>query len=133
MRLLALLGEGVLRMLRYSTSSSTRRKLYKMRLLTLLPLLGLAAAHVNHDVEKEMAERREFMLHSRSNLNHCADKIAERGLEKRAAKRRAELATKLAKRNGIEGRDTLPDLRDLVLTCYRTGSHGAPWCRSPRG
>ena len=74
-----------------------------MRLLTLLPILGLALAHGNHNVEKEMAERREFMLHSRSNLNHCADKIAARGLDKRAAHRRAEFATALAKRNGIDG------------------------------
>lgn len=81
-----------------------------MRLVALLPLLGLAGAHGNHNVEEEMAERGNFMLHSRSNLNHCADKIAERGLEKRATQRRAEFATKLAKRNGIEGTGLTPTL-----------------------
>lgn len=34
----------------------------------------LVAAH--GDVAKERADRREFLLHSRGNINHCADKIA---------------------------------------------------------
>lgn len=75
-----------------------------MRPVAFLPVLAaLAAAHGSHDVEKEMLERREFLKHSRSNLNHCADKIAERGIEKRAMHRRAEFANRLAKKNGLEG------------------------------
>lgn len=76
-----------------------------MRPVAFLPaLLALAVGHVHHDVTREMTERREFLMHSRSNLNHCADKMAESGVEKRAVRRRASLANKLVRRNGIEGR-----------------------------
>lgn len=66
-------------------------------------LAALAAGHTDHNYEAEMAQRRDFLLHSRSNLDHCASKLAEGGLEKRAAHRRAGLAGNLAKRNGVRG------------------------------
>lgn len=75
-------------------------------------LAPLAAAHGHHDAAKEMAERRAFLLHSTGNLNHCASQIAERGLEKRAAHRRAGLVSKLAKRSGVEGENG-PAFRDV--------------------
>ena len=76
-----------------------------MRLALLATVLvPLVAAHGSHDVTREMAERREFLLHSRGNLDHCASKLTSRGVEKRAAARRADFASRLAKRSGLEGR-----------------------------
>lgn len=66
-------------------------------------LAAMAAGHAHHDHDAELAQRRDFFLHSRSNLNHCTSKMAEAGIEKRAAHRRAGLASDLAKRNGVRG------------------------------
>lgn len=71
-------------------------------------IAALAAGHADHDHEAEMAQRRDFLLHSRSNLDHCGPKISSAGLEKRAAHRRAGLAGKLAKRSGVQGTPPQP-------------------------
>lgn len=66
-------------------------------------LAAIAAGHADHDHEAEMSQRRDFLLHSPSNLDHCTSKMMEAGLERRAAHRRAGLASDLAKRNGFRG------------------------------
>ena len=76
-----------------------------MRLTAVITTLlaAMAAGHADHDHGAEMAQRRDFLLHSRSNLDHCTSKMTNAGLGKRSAHRRAGLASDLAKRSGVRG------------------------------
>lgn len=95
-------------------------------------LAALAAGHADHDYEAEMAQRRDFLLHSRSNLDHCASKVAEAGLEKRAAHRRAGLASNLTKRNSVRGICPPPQLvRSKVVLMRRSEKSGRASWRIP--
>ena len=79
-----------------------------MHIVALLVfVLGpLLAAH--GDVAKGVAERREFLPHTRGNINHYADKIAECGFERRAVHRWANLGKRMAKRSGVRSRFPRP-------------------------
>jgi hypothetical protein len=74
-----------------------------MRFSTLLSVSGLlsvAAAHPGHDINEEILERRAFKSATRrSDLGHCADKLAARGIERRNMARRVATANKLKRRN----------------------------------
>lgn len=74
-------------------------------LLSASLLAAVAVAHPGHDHHAEMAERRSMLQHSRRDLSHCAAKLKARGIEARNVKRRAEMATSLMKKRGLEGRD----------------------------
>ena len=67
-----------------------------MRLITQCAILLFAygeicAAHIGGDLEREVRERREFLLEHRSTLTHCNENIHTSGLHRRALARRAGL------------------------------------------
>ncbi|KAK1487213.1 hypothetical protein CCUS01_03557 [Colletotrichum cuscutae] len=74
-----------------------------------LALLSGAVAHPGHDLTKEIAERRAFLSTiKRSNLAHCADKLAARGVTARnVARRSAQLNQARQKRNIKRDADTV--------------------------
>jgi DNA-binding helix-hairpin-helix protein with protein kinase domain len=79
--------------------------------------LHLVAAHPGHDHHAELNQRREILGSiQRTDLSHCADKIKKRGLEERAVRRRAELASQLIKRNGLQERDFIASLNTSHLS-----------------
>ncbi|KAJ9636052.1 hypothetical protein H2204_005549 [Knufia peltigerae] len=60
-----------------------------------LPLIAATAlfvatinAHPGHSLDEEIAERAAYLKHSVRNLDHCAEKLRDRGLEKRSISRR---------------------------------------------
>lgn len=71
--------------------------------LTIVLFAGVALAHAEHDVESELAARREFILQSKADLGHCATELSASGIEQRAIRRRDEIAKRLAKNGKIQG------------------------------
>jgi len=71
-------------------------------LLTSALVAGLALAHPGHDHTKEMAERREYLATRKTDLSHCAEKIRDRGLQKRAIRRRQQLADNWVAKRGLK-------------------------------
>lgn len=53
------------------------------------------------ELRQEMAERAEFLKHSKKDLSHCAAKMKARGLEQRAVARRAAIAKTERKKRSI--------------------------------
>ena len=67
-----------------------------MRLISPYAVLLFAfsetcAAHIGGDLEREVRERREFLLEHRSTLTHCNENIHSSGLHQRALNRRSGL------------------------------------------
>jgi sulfur relay (sulfurtransferase) complex TusBCD TusD component (DsrE family) len=71
-------------------------------LLASAMVAGLALAHPGHDHTKEMADRREYLATRETDLSHCADKVRERGLQKRAVERRQKMADELFAKRGLK-------------------------------
>ena len=71
--------------------------------LTAAVLVAAAHAHPGHNIDEEMAARRDFLLSHSNNLNHCAEKQRAGGMRQRAIERRAGLATKLVKSPDLQG------------------------------
>lgn len=75
-----------------------RRDYFTMR-FTQVITSGLALlsssvvlGHPGHDIEKEIAERREYLNSvKQTNLAHCAEKLRARGIERRNVARRQAL------------------------------------------
>lgn len=57
----------------------------------LFALSETCAAHIGGDLEREVRERREFLLEHRSTLTHCNEIIHTSGLHRRALARRSGL------------------------------------------
>lgn len=75
-----------------------------MQLTTALAALAatLVAAHPGHDHSAEQAVRREFLQHHSRGLDHCAEKLALRGVTERSSLRRHEAAEKLREKRGLK-------------------------------
>lgn len=66
---------------------------------------GLVAAHPGADHNKELHERRDFLSKvERTDLSHCAEKFAARGIEKRALERRKAIMESKSKRGMLDKR-----------------------------
>ena len=77
------------------------------------------AGHPGHNVAKEAADFKEFLLHSRSDLSHCAEALRAQGIHERNVERRAKLAEGLMQKRGLEGMvDHWLDTRKHKLTSH---------------
>ncbi|KAF2403110.1 aromatic compound dioxygenase [Trichodelitschia bisporula] len=87
-----------------------------MVLLNLLVLgAGLAAAHPGHDGTAEMRERAAYMATlEKSDLVHCASKLASRGEMQRTVERRREMLRHLRQKRGLD--PDAPHLRPRQVT-----------------
>lgn len=80
-------------------------------ILTAAFASALVAAHPGQDHHAEAAIRRELLQDTKSDLNHCAEKLRARGLTQRQESRRRELARSLRLARGLP---VMPrDLGDL--------------------
>jgi Skp family chaperone for outer membrane proteins len=82
--------------------------IFTMQLITSLAVAAILASNViAHpgqsalEMRQEIAERAEFMKHSKKDLSHCAAKMKARGIEKRAIARRTAMAKDARKKRGI--------------------------------
>ncbi|KAG9229497.1 Intradiol ring-cleavage dioxygenase [Amylocarpus encephaloides] len=75
---------------------------------------GAAVAHPGHDHSKEIAERAEFMKHSKKDLSHCAAKMKARGLEANAIARRNAKAQQARKKRNIAANAPFIQARDTA-------------------
>jgi hypothetical protein len=79
-----------------------------MQLITPLVAIALLASNViAHpgqsalELRQEIAERADFMKHSKKDLSHCAAKMKARGLEQRAIARRTAIAKDARRKRSI--------------------------------
>ncbi|KAH8177593.1 dioxygenase domain-containing protein [Sarocladium implicatum] len=78
----------------------------KSALLATTALAGFVLGHPGHDPTEEMMERREFIQKlGRSDLSHCTDKLAARGVTARNAARRAAAVQAAREKRGLKKRD----------------------------
>ncbi|KAI1847897.1 hypothetical protein JX266_006010 [Neoarthrinium moseri] len=76
-------------------------------LFAIASLLTVPAhGHAGHDVEREMAERRQFLATHTNNLAHCESVHRASGLEQRTVERRLEMAKRLSGDENIMKRQT---------------------------
>ncbi|KAK1772056.1 Intradiol ring-cleavage dioxygenase [Phialemonium atrogriseum] len=78
-----------------------------MRLVSVLSgvlVIAGVSGHPGHNIAEEVAVRRDFLSRNRNDLSHCTNRMRSRGLEQRSIERRATLATKLFKRDGLQVR-----------------------------
>jgi len=76
--------------------------------------LGLAVAH--GDAAKELSARSQFLAVHTNNLNHCAKRHQETGLDERAIQRRAKAVRDLTGNDVFHGR--LRRLRSILWFQY---------------
>lgn len=62
------------------------------------------SAHPGHDVEQEIAERSAFFQGGRRDLSHCAARLKQRGIEKRAIQRRSAAVRSLRRDVALKSR-----------------------------
>lgn len=86
-----------------------------------LPLIAATAlfvatinAHPGHSLDEEIAERAAYLKHSVRNLDHCAEKLRDRGLEKRSISRRVAKIQQL--------RDEVAQKKSMFGCCADTPS-----------
>ena len=79
-----------------------------MKLIAPLATAAILASNViahpgqsSLELRQEIAERAEFMKHSKKDLSHCAAKMKARGLEQRAIARRTAMAKDARKKRSI--------------------------------
>ena len=69
-------------------------------LSALTSIVAVATAHPGHDLAAEIAERAVFKQNSkRTDLSHCSEKLAARGVEQRNLARRSQNFRSLNKRD----------------------------------
>jgi hypothetical protein len=95
-------------------------KMVKLNIVTVAAAMALAAllpavqAHPGHSVEEEIAERAAYLKRSVTNLDHCAEKLRARGVEKRSLNRRVakiqELRDEVKQRKSMLHTETVPDV-----------------------
>ncbi|KAF8998533.1 Intradiol ring-cleavage dioxygenase [Cyathus striatus] len=72
-----------------------------IRLFSFLCLLGAVAAHPGELEEHGTPARREFLSVAKRSIDTCQDKIAARGLTRRAVERRSFLTEELRRKRGL--------------------------------
>jgi len=88
-----------------------------MQLITSLVAAAILASNViahpgqsAFELRQEIAERAEFMKHSKKDLSHCAAKMKARGLEQRAIARRTAIAKDARRKRSITASKLLSSL-----------------------
>jgi len=72
-------------------------------------LLGSSVlAHPGHDIREELAERAEFLKHSKKDLSHCAASLKRRGIEARNVARRSAAVKNLRKKRSLSTSKIIP-------------------------
>jgi Skp family chaperone for outer membrane proteins len=96
--------------------------IFTMQLITSLAVAAILASNViAHpgqsalEMRQEIAERAEFMKHSKKDLSHCAAKMKARGIEQRAIARRTAMAKDARKKRGIATGMPLSQLKVCFL------------------
>ncbi|KXJ86506.1 Intradiol ring-cleavage dioxygenase [Microdochium bolleyi] len=77
-----------------------------LKLIALAAVLGRTAAHPGHDLTQEIAERRAYLANiARTDLSHCAEKLARRGITRRNVQRRAAAVNNARVKRSLRPRD----------------------------
>lgn len=88
-----------------------------MQLITPLVAAAILASNVfahpgqsTLELRQEIADRAEFMKHSKKDLSHCAAKMKSRGLEQRAIARRTATAKNERKKRSLAASKSIPPI-----------------------